>query len=139
MRKWCLIIISTIISVLVLLGSLFFAFKVTDCANNIEKIAGCANFIFNILGSNEEQAETLLQTSVSPNKTYTIEAYRTEPGATVDFSVKAYLVTENEKILIYNSYHESNVTINWISDTVVVINDKKLNLINGETYDWRDS
>ena len=67
-----------------------------------------------------------------------MEAYRTEPGATVDFSIKVYEVTGNTKTLIYDAYHESDVQIFWVNNTIVSINGKELDLSSGQTYDWRD-
>ncbi len=81
--------------------------------------------------------ETHLQTSVSPNGIYTLEAYRTEPGATVDFSIKVYFIERNRKVLIYNAYHECYANIIWIDNDTVCINEKTLNISAGETYDWR--
>ena len=66
-----------------------------------------------------------------------MNAYRTEPGATVDYSVKVYLIKNNKRNLIYNAYHESEVTIVWVDNETVSINGKKLNLSKGEKYDWR--
>lgn len=106
--------------------------------DNIEEIAGYSTFFYNMI-VDEEKGETLLQTSVSPNGTYTIEAYRTEPGATVDYSIKVYLIGEDKKMLIYNAYHEFTVTIEWVSDEAVIINDRKLNIANGEKYDWQNN
>ncbi len=80
--------------------------------------------------------ESLLLSSESPNGQYTIEAYRTEPGATVDFSIKVYLI-ENEKVLIYNAYHEYEAEILWITNSKVSINGKILDLTKKEKYDWR--
>lgn len=76
--------------------------------------------------------------SQSPDEKYTLEAYRTEPGATVDFSVKVYLIDDGKKELIYNEYHQDQANIIWIDNDNVSINEKTLNLSMGETYDWRD-
>lgn len=83
--------------------------------------------------------EELLLISNSPDGCYIVEVYRTEPSATVDFSVKAYVLDQNEKVLIYNAYHESNAEIVWISNNVISINGEKLDLLSGEIYDWRNS
>ncbi len=80
--------------------------------------------------------EKFLTSSISPKHKYTVEAYRTEPGATVDFSVKVYLI-KDKKILIYNAYHEEDAIISWINDDIVLINNKKINITKGETFDWR--
>lgn len=54
--------------------------------------------------SQRNSEETLLVTSVSPEGTYELEAYKTQPGATVDFSIKVYDVSQDKR-LIYNAYH----------------------------------
>ena len=84
-------------------------------------------------------SETLLESSVSPDGKYTLEAYKTEPGATVDFSIKVYIITKTDKSLIYNVYHEYKVDIDWISDNQVSINSRTLDLSKNETYDWRNN
>lgn len=97
-------------------------------------------FIFsglNIGISQKNNDEIFLLSSYSPDEKYELSAYRTEPGATVDYSVKVYLIKNNERKLIYNAYHESEVTIVWVDNETVSINDKKLNLSKDEKYDWR--
>lgn len=84
-------------------------------------------------------SETFLESSISPDGKYKLEAYKTEPGATVDFSIKVYIIMENNKKLIYNAYHEYKVNIEWISSSRVSINEKELELSNNETYDWRNN
>ena len=88
--------------------------------------------------SQRNSEETLLVTSVSPEGTYELEAYKTQPGATVDFSIKVYDVSQDKR-LIYNAYHEYTAEIQWVSDCVVSINGKTLDLSKSETYDWRDN
>lgn len=87
--------------------------------------------------SQNNRAESFLLSSVSPEGDYTLEAYKTEPGATVDFSVKVYIVNGKDKDLIYNAYHEYQAEIFWISKCKVSINGKTLDLSKGETFDWR--
>ena len=82
--------------------------------------------------------DELIEKSTSPNGTYTVEAYLSNPGATGDYSIKAYLQYENSKLLIYNKYHDYDADIKWLSDDVVVINGVTLDVSKGETYDWRD-
>lgn len=89
-----------------------------------------------LVAAQADSNKTLLLTSECPNGEYKLEAYRIEPGATVDFSVKVYLIQDKNKI-IYNAYHESEVEITWIDCNTVSINTKNLDLSKGETYDWR--
>lgn len=81
--------------------------------------------------------EDLLLTSTSPNKTYTVEAYLSNSGATVDYSIKVYLLDNSKKTLIYNKYHDYDAKIEWIDDEIISINEITLDLSKGETYDWR--
>ena len=74
--------------------------------------------------------EDLLDTSVSPNGTHTVQSYRVSAGATVDFSVKCYLIDNNQ-------YHQSKAEIKWLDEDIVKINDVALDLSKGETFDWR--
>lgn len=78
--------------------------------------------------------DTFLASSQSPNGEYVLEAYRTEPGATVDFSVRVYLVKDSKKSLVYDVYHERDVVIEWMTNSVVTINDKTIDLSLDEKY-----
>lgn len=93
--------------------------------------------IWNIGTSQANYSETFITSSESPDGKYILEAYRTEPGATVDFSIKVYMINDNKKLLIYNAYHEYDAKIIWVNDSVVLINDKKLDLSLEEKYDWQ--
>lgn len=92
------------------------------------------NFIAN---SQKNVQETFLCSSESPDGKFNLEAYRTEPGATVDYSVRVYMINGNQKEIIYNAYHESEAKIDWVDNTTVSINGKTLDMSSGETYDWR--
>ena len=78
--------------------------------------------------------ETLLETSTSPDGTYTLDAYLTNGGATTDFGIKVYQHTLFGNKLIYHRYHKDTVSIRWDSDSIAVINGVKLDLSKGETY-----
>lgn len=92
------------------------------------------------LGFSQNNAqETLIESSLSPDGKYALEAYKTEPGATVDFSIKVYIKTDGNKELIYNAYHEYKVEIKWISNSQVSINGKILDLSKKETYNWQNN
>lgn len=91
----------------------------------------------NIGNSQTNNPETFLIASQSPDGKYNLEAYRTEPGATVDFSIRVYLITNDKKCLIYDAYHEYEAKIVWIDNTTVSINGKTLDISQGEKYNWR--
>lgn len=91
----------------------------------------------NIGNSQTNNPETFLIASQSPDGKYNLEAYRTEPGATVDFSIRFYLITNDKKSLIYDAYHEYEAKIVRIDNTKVSINGKTLDISQGEKYNWR--
>lgn len=91
----------------------------------------------NIGNSQTNNPETFLIASQSPDGKYNLEAYRTEPGATVDFSIRVYLITNDKKSIIYDAYHEYEAKIVWIDNTTVSINGKTLDISQGEKYNWR--
>ena len=91
----------------------------------------------NIGNSQTNNPETFLIASQSPDGKYNLEAYRTEPGATVDFSIRVYLITNDKESLIYDAYHEYEAKIVWIDNTTVSINGKTLDISQGEKYNWR--
>ena len=93
--------------------------------------------IYWISKSQNNSNETYLLTSESPDEEYLLKAYKTEPGATVDFSIKVYLVENKTRKLIYNAYHESYANIVWVNNDIVSINGIALDLSKEETYDWR--
>ena len=66
-----------------------------------------------------------------------MQAYRVSAGATVDFSVKCYLIDNEKKYEIYNQYHQSTAEINRLDEEIIKINNVTLDLSRGETYDWR--
>ena len=76
-------------------------------------------------------SEKHILTSVSPDKSYTLEAVLVDGGATTAYSVKVYSVNDNllfNKKQIYSKYREDNVEINWIDNSTVDINGVILDL-----------
>lgn len=94
-------------------------------------------WIINASNFQKSSSEVLLMTSYSPDKKYKLLAYRTEPGATVDFSVKVYSVGNKRHKLVYNCYHKSTVDITWVDNSTVIINGVTLNMDKNDVYDWR--
>ncbi|MBQ2661825.1 MAG: hypothetical protein IJF80_04130 [Clostridia bacterium] len=93
--------------------------------------------VLNIGYSQTSNQDTFLIASQSPDGKYNLEAYRTEPGATVDFSIRVYIIDGNKKNMIYDAYHEYDAKIVWIDNSTVSINGKTLDISRGEKYDWR--
>ena len=84
--------------------------------------------------------QELITESISPEGTYTINAYLYNGGATTSYVVLGELVfnKENKKSKkIYWQYKEENAVIEWIDDDTVLINGVQLELPH-ETYDYRD-
>lgn len=79
-------------------------------------------------------SEKLISTSISPTKTYTLEAYSVNGGATTAYTIKVYSVNEKNQKLIYRKYNEDNVEIKWIDNNTVKINEVILNMENDETF-----
>ena len=83
--------------------------------------------------------DELINQSTSPDATYTVNAYLSNGGATVSYSVLGELVFNKENKRpkkIYWQYREENATIEWLDDSTVMINNVKLSL-PAETYDYR--
>lgn len=80
-----------------------------------------------------------MDTVYSPNGTYQINSYLVSGNATTDFSVRCEVVeiSSGKKRNIYWEYHCETADIEWIDDTNVKINEKKLNVIT-DSYDWRN-
>ena len=83
------------------------------------------------------QGEKLASYS-SPSEQYTVVIYLCNGGATVDYSIRGELIDHSTDIKknIYWSYHESEAKVEWIDETTVMINNKRLN-IETDIYDWR--
>lgn len=83
------------------------------------------------------QGEMLTQVS-SPNKTYTINFYKVDGGATTDYSIRGELVntkTQNKEN-IYWEYRNEKVNASWIDEYTIIINGHKLD-VRTDKYDWR--
>lgn len=118
--------------------------KIKNTAKNlsfifvVSMLIGC---ILTLSSCSPLVSEEYISTSISPDKTYTLETYKVNGGATVDYSIKVYKTGDNTsfgKTLIYNKYHEYDAEIEWIDNDTVLINGVALDLSKDETYDWRN-
>lgn len=112
--------------------TLFSIFVVSVLIGSVFLLSSCDLFI----------SEEKILTSTSPDNTYTLEAYKVNGGATTDYSIKVYRLSDNilsGKKLIYNKYHDYDAEIKWISNDIVSINDVVLDLSKDEKYDWRSN
>ncbi|KMK95309.1 hypothetical protein VL03_10700 [Rossellomorea marisflavi] len=81
----------------------------------------------------------LITEETSPDGRYTVQTFRNNGGATVDYAVLGVL-TFNEKDRgvknIYWQYHEEEGKVSWVDDDTVQINDQVLH-VPDEVYDYR--
>lgn len=79
--------------------------------------------------------KTHLTTEHSLDGKYTIEFYRTNPGAAGSFGIVGEMDGPlSFKKNIYFQRNAENVEIEWENDHTVLINQRVLNLKEGETY-----
>ncbi len=81
----------------------------------------------------------LMETVISPDGTYTINSFLVNGGATVAYCVRCEVVENisGEKRNIYWEYRCESADIEWIDNTTVQINGRRLNVIT-DSYDWRN-
>ncbi len=112
-RSWVTIILSLLLSIALFLVILLTSF-------------------FSSLGVNEH-----IKTIRSPDQNYTIDFYYYDAGATGSFGVRGELNGPLWfKKRIFNQKGIKEVSINWDSNNIVLINDKMLNLDNGDTFGY---
>lgn len=90
-----------------------------------------------LTGCSDTCSKSKLESITSPNQEYTINSYRHNCGATVDYQVTAELCKNNLCLEIYKCYHEKDSYIYWLDNENVFINNKKLN-IKKDSYNWKD-
>ena len=75
----------------------------------------------------------------SPESFYTLNIYLCSGNATTDFAIRGELCTNEtgQTKNIYWGYHEDEANVEWISDTIVIINGITLDISKNETFDWR--
>ncbi|QCT07816.1 hypothetical protein E5Z56_10825 [Ruminococcus bovis] len=80
-----------------------------------------------------------LESSVSPNKNYTVNAYLFGGNATTDYAIRCEVVynSSGKTRNIYWNYHEDTVDMKWIDENTIDINNHRINVID-ESYDFRD-
>lgn len=81
----------------------------------------------------------LIDSSVSPNGIYTVNAYLCSGNATTDFSVRCEVVNSKTSKCrnIYWEYHKKEVSLDWESNEIIIIDGIRLNVLTDE-YDWRN-
>ncbi len=76
----------------------------------------------------------------SPNNAYIVKAYLCANGATDADSVRCEVIETSTRRCrnIFWQHQRNDVEIKWINNTVVSIDDIKLDMENNEYYDWRE-
>lgn len=82
----------------------------------------------------------LFYSSASPNGTYVFNAYIGGGGATAGNTVRGEIVNNKtkEKRNVYWDYHVNTVNVKWIGEKTIIVNDKKIDDINRDKYDFRN-
>ena len=121
MKKKALLIVSvSLITVIAIIFGMYYCFFV-----DISRIRG----------------QELIDISVSPNSTYTIEVFRNNGGATTDYSVLCRLHYNNKNKKdrnIYCDYHCDTAEIEWLDDDTVIINGQQLDDVTKDKFDYRN-
>lgn len=81
----------------------------------------------------------LIRSIESPNKNYIINTYHNDSGALGDDGVRGelYETKRQKRKNIYFNYPELDPYVEWLNNSEVVIGNQQLNILKGETYDWR--
>ncbi|WML46734.1 DUF5412 family protein [Neobacillus sp. PS3-34] len=83
------------------------------------------------------KGEELAAHSISPNRQYDVKVYRSSGGATVSWTLRGVVHNnKNDKTRIIYWNEGEKAQINWVNNTTVIINGKKINVIKG-SYDYR--
>lgn len=82
----------------------------------------------------------LFYSSNSPNKVYVFNAYISGGGATSGSCVRGEIINTKtlKKRNIYWDYYLNMVKVKWINNESLIINNKKINNINIDYYDFRE-
>ena len=112
-RSWVTVILSALLSI-----ALFLSILLTLFASSF--------------GVNE-----LIETVHSPDGSYTIDFYRYDAGAAGTFGVRGEINGPLWlKKRIYHQQKVEQVEVEWLNNHTVLINNRKLNLKEGETYGY---
>ena len=90
--------------------------------------------VLTIANSQKNVQETFLCSSESPDGKFNLEAYRTEPGATVDYSVRVYMINGNQKEIIYTSIYNMVLVLKFYQKKRLIVFEQtdQLQNINNE-------
>jgi hypothetical protein len=82
----------------------------------------------------------LMESFESPDRTYVVNMYLTNCGATCAYAVRGELIdsARSTKRNIYFKYKEQRAEVTWLDADTVVINGIELDVPH-ERYDWRNN
>jgi len=97
--------------------------------------------IYNLFFSlNSVPQGELIRSIQSPNKRYVINTYIHHGDSLSADSVRGELVefkTQKKKTIYWN-YPDKDPYVKWLNNSEILIGNQTLNVLKGQTYDWRD-
>ena len=88
------------------------------------------------------KGEEHIATYTSPNETYELEIFRNNGGATTSYAILGVLHKQSNSKYSRNIYWENrqeNAEVEWIDDNTVIINNKRIENVEKDKYDFRYS
>ena len=82
----------------------------------------------------------LIRSIQSPDRKYVIKTYFHQGNSLSADAVRGELVDlkRQKKKNIYWNFHDEDPYVKWLNNSEVLIGNQKLNILKGETYDWRN-
>ena len=88
------------------------------------------------------KGEEHIATYTSPNGTYELEIFRNNGGATTSYAILGVLHKQSNSKYSRNIYWENrqeDAEVEWIDDNTVMINNKRIENVEKDKYDFRYS
>lgn len=88
------------------------------------------------------KGEEHIATYTSPNETYELEIFRNNGGATTSYAILGVLHKQSNSKYSRNIYWENrqeDAEVEWIDDNTVIINNKRIENVEKDKYDFRYS
>lgn len=80
----------------------------------------------------------LIRSIESPDRNYVINTYLVSNALSADAArVELYVIKRERGKTIYWNYPDHDPYVKWLNNREVFIGDQVLNILKGETYDWR--
>ena len=122
MKKTAFIVVSVLMAITTIVNVVFFA--IDNFSNSLEGLPE-GKFLFSTM-------------STDPEQSYTVQIYRISDKDGPGDAIRGVRVNNRngEKRNFYWVVGETNATVTWDSEFVVVINDRKID-VRTQVYDWR--